>query len=88
MSFGRKIQIESWNWELACLYVDILADICINSSQAAIKKRALYGFHRDAKEATKSRIIKQNLPGYGILDTAKFQLIVGDNDEGMVQFIN
>ncbi len=78
---SKKNEIDTWNWELACLFVDILADICINSLQAAIKKKALYGFHKDAKEAVKSRFIKPHLHGYGILDTAKFQIKVDENEE-------
>ena len=34
----KNLKIETWKWELACLYVEILADICIKSAQASIRQ--------------------------------------------------
>ena len=77
----KNLKIETWKWELACLYVEILADICINSAQASIKKKSLFGFHKDIDEAFKSKSFKVNGNGYGILDTAKFQICVDKNSD-------
>ena len=79
----RKNEMDAWDWELACLFVDILADICIHSPHIAIKRKALCGFHQEPTEAFKSRIIKPHIHGYGIIDTARFQLIVKENQEGI-----
>jgi len=80
---SRKNEMDAWDWELACLFVDILSDICIHSPHITIKRKALCGFHKEPTEAFKSRIIKPILHGYGIIDTARFQLIVNNNEEGM-----
>ena len=82
----RKNEMDAWDWELACLFVDILADICIHSPHITIKRKALCGFHQEPTEAFKSRIIKPNVHGYGIIDTARFQLIVKENQEGIFYF--
>jgi hypothetical protein len=72
--------IENWPWELACIYADVLAEICINGSQSSIKKKALLGFCKDSGEALK--INRKNLKGYGLIDLARFQLRPKKNREG------
>lgn len=69
---SKKVGINHWPWEIAHVYVDVLTDVCINAMHSSIKRKALYGFH---KEATQAFDIKsKNLKGYGLLDTARFNL--------------
>lgn len=76
-----KLNIETWRWELAFIYVDILANICINSTIASIKKKALLGFHQDANEALTNKNVHLN--GYGLIDTAKFKINRAKNHQGL-----
>jgi hypothetical protein len=80
-----KLNIETWRWELAFIYVDILANICINSTIASIKMKALLGFHKDANEALTNKNVQLN--GYGLIDTAKFKISRAKNHEGFSIFI-
>ena len=64
-----KRGIESWPWELACVYAEILSEVCINGSLSQIKKKALLGFNGDSKEAFNVR--HTDLKGYGLLDLTR-----------------
>ncbi len=70
-----NIGIEQWDWELACLYVEVLSDIILNSTSFLIKKKALFGFHNDETEVLNQlKNIHCDLIGYGLIDAARFQL--------------
>ena len=73
----NQFGLESWPWELCCVYVDTLVDVCIKTSQTQIRRKALMGFNKDATEAMKKNITSNSKPSWcGLLDMAKFQLIV------------
>ena len=76
-----KFGIYNWPWELACSYIEILADICINGTSSIIKKNALVGFNKDANEALRSKN-KSGLKGYGLLDMAQHIPTVFKNQPG------
>lgn len=78
-----KYGLESWPCELGCVYVEILADICINSNNSLIKRRALIGFHKDAVEILNLKWTNRLSMGYGLLETAKFQPLNLKNEEGL-----
>ena len=84
---SRTTQLmDNWGWELSCLYVEMLADICIcQSSSAIIKKKTLLGFHQDAIEALKPLSATANLKGYGLVDTARFRLRRRRNNDNQRQ---
>ncbi len=52
--------------------VDVLTDIVINGSHSAIRKKALLGFHKEASQVFDLKL--KELKGYGLLDTARFNL--------------
>lgn len=75
MSASQKLGLESWPWELGCVYVEVLADVCIHATNPLVKRRALLGFAKDAHEILKSKnLIVNSSVGYGLLETGKFQL--------------
>lgn len=74
LSTSHKFGLESWPWELGCVYVDVLADICIYAANPVIKRRALLGFAKDAHEILKSNLLVNSSAGYGLLEAGKFQL--------------
>jgi hypothetical protein len=67
----KKGGIDQWPWELACIYADVLAEVCLNGSQSLIKKKALLGFNKDSNESFKMN--RKNIKGYGLLDLARYQ---------------
>ena len=72
---NENIGMEQWDWELACLYVEILSDIVINSTSFLIKKKALFGFHNDETDVLNQlKSLRNDLIGYGLIDSARFQL--------------
>jgi len=72
--------LETWPWELACIYVDVLTEVCVNGTQAAVKKRALLGFNKNSQDLFKSK--QKNLKGFGLLDLTRFRLKVASDQEG------
>ncbi|CAF0711837.1 unnamed protein product [Brachionus calyciflorus] len=61
--------LEKWSTELSCVYVELLTDICLNSKSSAIKRKALFGDHREAGDIFKN----DEHTVFGLLDTAKFK---------------
>jgi len=72
--------LETWPWELACIYADVLAEVCVSGRQAAIKKRALLGFNKDSRDVFNSK--QKNLKGFGLLDLTRFRLKMVAGQEG------
>ncbi|RNA39830.1 transmembrane protein -like, partial [Brachionus plicatilis] len=57
-----------WSIELTCVYVELLADICINGSSPLLKRKALLGNHKEAADVFNNG----DAQVFGLLDTAKF----------------
>ncbi len=70
---GGRRGVESWQWELACTYADVLAEVCVNGTQSVIKKKALLGFHKDSRDALQNKYKRVRLKGYGLLDLTQIQ---------------
>lgn len=70
-----------WPIDLACVYVELLSDICINGSSVLIRRKALLGNHKEAGE-----VFNKNEPRViGLLDAAKF---LGDsNTDWMIRYM-
>ena len=68
-----KYGLESWSWELACVYIDVLDYICINTNLTSIRKKALMGFHTNSAELFNQKICKNVEQGYGLVDAAQVQ---------------
>lgn len=71
--------LENWMCEIACVYADILADICVNASHSSIKRKALLGSHNDAAEIFNNKKPEtpsqnQKPSSFGLIDLAKFQI--------------
>lgn len=84
----RNHSVAHWPWELACSYVDILAEVCVNGSQSTLKKKALLGFNKDSKEALQNKYRKSQLKGYGLLDLTQLQAKLKRHQEGNLRFIS
>lgn len=70
-----------WPIELACVYVELLADICINGSSVSIRRRALLGKHKEAGE-----VFNKSEPQIvGLLDAAKF--FANSNSDWMIRYM-
>ena len=67
----KRFGLESWPWELGCVYVEVLTDICIQSLNPQIKRRALLGFNKDAYEILETKLLAN---GFGLLEASRFQL--------------
>ncbi len=64
--------IQTWNWELGYMYVEILSDICINGTHSEIRRKALLGTNKTADEALRKKPNKNRLTSFGLLDMIKF----------------
>lgn len=67
----KRFGLESWPWELGCVYVEVLTEICIQSLNPQIKRRALLGFNKDAYEILETKLLAN---GFGLLEASRFQL--------------
>lgn len=65
--------------------VEVLTDICINGNQSTIRKKALYGFHKDVNQSF--NIKQKDLKGYGLLDAARFNLKQKKKENLGLQFL-
>lgn len=63
--------------------VDVLTDICINGTQSIIRRKALYGFHKEASQAFELK--QRGIKGFGLLDTARFHLTKKKDSQGLSQ---
>jgi hypothetical protein len=79
--------IQLWSWELACVYVEVLAHICMFTSHSAIRKLALLGFHSNISNIhnMKEFFGKKKSYGLGLVDTAFFNS--SNNEDGMIIYL-
>ncbi|KAK6975714.1 transmembrane protein 232 [Biomphalaria glabrata] len=77
--------ILGWQWEVAITYVEVLADIVINGTSAAIQKSALLGSNEDVTaimyKGAKCIPFESPCHSAGLLDLVFFRL--KDNEDGI-----
>ncbi|KAL8558461.1 hypothetical protein ACOMHN_052278 [Nucella lapillus] len=78
--------INGWHWEVALTYTDMLADICIHGSAAAIQKMALVGSGRGTGKPPLQQqqygVSSLQLASAGLLDLAVFHALNEATDGG------
>ncbi|XP_067942182.1 transmembrane protein 232-like [Watersipora subatra] len=63
--------IQGWQWELAVVYTDLLAELVMNASLTSIKKRALFGTH-NVPDRHYHQVSPPPLESAGLLDMVYF----------------
>lgn len=78
--------INTWPWELAVTYADILADICLNASTSVIRKRSLIGQNRDVRLVHRTSSTPNcPLHSAGLIDLVFFNAVQDSGCEGRIR---
>jgi hypothetical protein len=70
-----KFAIQTWPFELTCVYVEVLTGVCLNAPNSLIKRKALLGQAKDAYEILKSKqssMTTKSTWACGLLELATF----------------
>lgn len=65
--------LQSWQWEVAVIYTELLADLVIYASLSSIQKRALLGNHKSADDVQYADIVPP-LSSAGLVDMLHFHI--------------
>ena len=76
--------IHGWNWEVACTFVELLADITLHGSTSAVQKRALVGNNKDITDLHRKNTYKIPMKSAGLLDLVYFKAENESKDWGKI----
>lgn len=75
--------LNSWHWEVAITYAEVMADVCLHGSTSAIQKAALLGRVTDTCGPERLAGRKQcPMISAGLLDLVYFEAVKETQDRG------
>ena len=75
--------INSWPWQVAVTYTNILTDICLKASTSVIQRRSLIGRNCDTRLANRMSFVPQcRLRSAGLVDLVFFHAVQDSGNEG------